>query len=97
MYPIVADGADQLGQHVIGFEKAFRARPFVGELGGRLLPGAVDFAEHVIIRDEEVGENHLVEFKLPGDLPDRVHLDARLFHLDEELRQAVAAVLFGRR
>ncbi len=51
----------------------------------------------MIVGDEEVGEDHLVEFELPGDLADRVHLDARLLHLDQELGQAVAAVLLGRR
>jgi hypothetical protein len=34
---------------------------------------------------------------LPGDLADRIHLDTGLLHLDQELRQAVAAVFLGRR
>src|ERR1700742_2102258 len=49
-------------------------------------------AEHVIVRHEIVGEHDLVEFELPGDLADRIHLDARLLHLDQELGQAVTAV-----
>ncbi len=43
-----------------------------------------------------VGEDDFVEFGLPGDLADRIHLDARLLHLDQKLRQAVTAVFLGR-
>ena len=49
-----ADRAHQFGQHVIGFQKPFRAGALVGELGSRLLPGAVDFAEHMIVGHEIV-------------------------------------------
>ena len=93
---IGADRADQLGQHVIGLEEALGAGTLIGELARRLLPGAVDLAEHVILRHEEVGEDDLVELVLAGDLADRVHLDARLLHLDQKLGQAVTAVFLGR-
>ena len=49
----------------------------------------------MIVRHEIVGEDHFVEFILTGDLADRVHLDARLLHLDQELGETVAAVLLG--
>jgi len=53
---------------IIGFEEALGAAAFIGELRRRLFPGAVDFAEHMIVGHEIVGEDHLVEFILPGDL-----------------------------
>src|SRR5581483_4178690 len=49
---IVADGADELGQHVIGLEEALGAGSLIGELACRLLPCAVDLAEHMIVGDE---------------------------------------------
>ena len=59
-----AERADQFGQHVIGFEESLRARALIGEFGCRLLPGAVDLAEHVIVGHEGIGEHHLVELGL---------------------------------
>ena len=61
---LVADRANQFGQHVIGFQESLRPAALIGELGGGLLPGAVDFAEHVIVGHEGVREHHLVEFGL---------------------------------
>ena len=51
----------------------------------------------MIVGHEGVGEHHLVEFELPGDLADRVDLDARRLHVDQELRQPVTAVFLGGR
>ena len=45
-------------------------------------------------RDDRVGEEHLVELALAGDLPQRAHLDARLLHRQEE--EADPAVLRAR-
>ena len=44
---------------------------------------------------EDVVEHHLVEIGVAGEIPDRTHLDARRVHRDEELGQAVAAVVGG--
>jgi hypothetical protein len=94
---LAADRANQFGQHVIGFQKTLGPRALIGELAGCLLPGAVDLAKHVIVGNEMVGEDNFIEFVLAGDLADRIHLDARLLHLDQKLRQAVAAVFLRRR
>src|SRR5262249_30872165 len=77
--------------------RALRAAALVGELARRLLPGAVDLAQQVVLRDEGVGEHHLVEVLVAAHLADRVDADARGLHVDQELRQAVAAVVRGRR
>ena len=63
-----AERADQLDQHVEGLEEALRPAALVGELAGRLLPGAVDLAEHVIVGHEGVVEHDLVEVVLAGHL-----------------------------
>ncbi len=94
---VFSDGANQFGQHVIGLQEAFRPGALIGEFAGGLLPGAVDFAEHVIVGHEGIGEYDFVEFELPGDLADRIDLDARRLHVDQKLRQAVAAIFLGRR
>ena len=51
----------------------------------------------MIVRNEGVVEHDLVEIVLAGHLDDRIDGDARRLHVDEELREAVAAVLLGRR
>ena len=59
---ILADRADQFGQHVVGLQKTFRSGTLIGKFRGGLLPGAVDFAEHVVVGHEVVGEDDFVEF-----------------------------------
>jgi len=53
-----------LGEHVIGLQKALR--PPIAHRRASLVacfPGAVDLAEHVIRRENEmIGEHHFVEF-----------------------------------
>ena len=63
-----AERADQLDQHIEGFEETLRPAALVGEFAGRLLPGAVDLAQHMIVRHEGVVEHDLVEVVLAGHL-----------------------------
>ena len=65
---IGAERAHQFGEHVEGLQEAFRPAALIGELAGRLLPGAVDLAEHVIVGNEGVVEHDLVEVVLAGHL-----------------------------
>jgi hypothetical protein len=74
---IGAYGTHEFGQHIVGFEEALRARAFISEFGGGLLPGAVDFAQHVVVRDEGILEDHLVEFAQAAHLPDLIAGNAR--------------------
>ena len=92
-----AERADQLDQHVEGFEKPLRPAALVGKLAGGLLPRAVDLAQHMIVGHECVVEHDLVEIVLAGHLDDRIDRDAGRLHVDQELGEAVAAVLLGRR
>ena len=89
--------ADKLRQDVERIKEPFRSTALVCELAGRLFPGAIDLTQHVIVGHERIGEHHLVETGLSGHLIDRVYRDTRCFHVDQELRQSVAAVFFGRR
>src|SRR3981189_2179688 len=52
-------------------------------------------AQRVGAGDEGVGKPHLVGFELAGNLADRVDHDARRFHVDQKLGQAVAAGFLG--
>jgi hypothetical protein len=92
-----AKQAHQRDQHIERLQEALGSAALVGELARRLLPRAVDLAEKMVLRDEGVSEHHLVEVVLAAHLQDRVDADARRLHVDQELREAVAAVVGGRR
>ena len=94
---IGAEDAHETDQRVEGFEEALGPAALVGQFAGGLLPGAVDLAQHMIVGNEGIGEDDLVEVVLAADLVDRVDGDAGRLHVDEELREAVAAVLLRRR
>src|SRR5690349_16358403 len=40
----------------------------------------------MLARDERIGEEHLVELRLVGDLAQRPYLDARRTYVDDEVR-----------
>ena len=52
------------------------------------LPPVVDAADDVVLRAAHVGEEDLVELRRAVDLLDGPHLDARLLHRDEQVRDA---------
>src|SRR5579871_4669571 len=86
----------ELGQDVISFEETLGARALVRQLSRRLLPRAVDLAEHVLVRNERVLEYDLVELALAAHLPDLVAGDALGLHVDDEIRQTMASIFLGR-
>ena len=94
---LVAHRSHKLGQHIIGLEEALGSGTLIGEFGGRLLPRAVDFAEHVIVRNESILKNDFVELIHPAHLLDLIAGDALGLHGNEERRQAVPAIFLGRR
>ena len=95
---LVAECPHQFGKDIDGFEETFRSAPLVGQLARRLLPGGVDLAKNMIVGHESVFEHDLVEFVNTGHVTNGVHRDTRrVLHVDQELRQAVPPVLFGRR
>ena len=69
--------AHQLGQHVKSFQETLGPAALIGELAGRLFPGAVDLAEHVIVGNESVVEHDFIEIVLAGHLIDRIDRHAR--------------------
>jgi len=54
-WPALSGDAHQFNEALEGFEPAVGAAALIGELAGGLLPGAVDFAEHVIVDRDEGG------------------------------------------
>ena len=51
-------------------------------------PAVADRAEPLRVRDAHVGEVHLVELGVAGELAQRAHLDAGRLHVDEEVGEA---------
>ena len=47
-------------------------------------PAVAGPAQHLLVRDAGVGEEHLVELGLPGHLAQRADLDRRVLHVDDE-------------
>jgi len=62
--------------------------PLVHQRGGGHPPALADLAEPVLVGDAHVGEEHLVELGLAGDLPQRPHLDAGRGHVADEVGHA---------
>ena len=62
-------------------------RPLVGEGGVQHPPPVALAADQVVRGHGHVGEEHLVEVRLPGDLDQRPDLDAGLLHGDDEVAQ----------
>ena len=60
--------------------------PFVAERRPGDGPSVVDLADHVVIGDEYVGEEHLVEERLASDLAQRANLHPLGLHVDRERR-----------
>ncbi len=60
-------------------------RAFAGQGGLGHAPAAVDLAHDVGRGDGDVGEEHLVEVGMAGDLPERPDLDARGGHVHDEV------------
>ena len=60
-------GAEARGlrdENVEGLEEALGARALIGELGGGLLPGAVELAEPVAVRHQRILEQHLERLRV---------------------------------
>ena len=62
----------------------------VRERGVRDAPAFVQRTDEPVGRNEHVGEEHLVELGLVGDLAQRPHLDAGRVHVDDERGDALA-------
>ena len=58
-------------------------------------PAVADVAEPLGVGDPDVGEVHLVELGLAGDLVQRPHLDARRVHVDHEVGHALVLRRIG--
>ena len=67
----------------------------VHEHRGGELPAGVQFADLPVLRDADVGEEHLVEVRPAVDLVDRADLDAGRLHVHDEHRQAGVLHLVG--
>ena len=63
---------------------------FVRERRVRDAPTFVQRSDEPVVGDEHVGEEHLVELRLVGDLAQRSHLDAGRVHVDDERGDALA-------
>ncbi len=61
----------------------------VGQRGHADAPPFVERTEQRIGRDHDVGEEHLVELRAAGHLPQRANLDARQRHVEQEERDAL--------
>ena len=59
---------------------------FVRERGVGDPPTFVHRADEAVVGDEHVGEEHLVELRLVGDLAQRAHVDTGRVHVDDERR-----------
>jgi hypothetical protein len=62
---------------------------FVHQRRHRDVPPVADGAEPVGVGNAGVGEVHLVELGLAGQLPQRPRLDAGAVHVDDEVREAL--------
>ena len=60
--------------------------PLVAERRVGDLPALADLAEPVGVGDPHVGQEDLVELGLAGDLAQRPDLDARVVHVEDEVR-----------
>ena len=61
--------------------------PLVHQRRHRHGPALADVADPVGVRDPGVGDEHLVELGVAGDLPQRPDLDAGLLHVEREVGQ----------
>ena len=61
----------------------------VGQRGAGQSPAVVDLPDDHLVGHEHVVEEHLVEQVVAGDLAQRPDIDARRFHVDEEVRDAL--------
>lgn len=59
------------------------ADPLVAQRCPRHRPPGVRRPDNVLIGDEDIVEEHLVEFRVAGDLPQRPHLDTGGQHVDD--------------
>ena len=69
--------------------------PLVHEGGEHDPPAVARLAEALGVGDARVGEVHLVELGLAGDLVERPHLDARALHVDHEVGHALVLGRLG--
>ena len=69
--------------------------PLVHQRRERDPPPLADVAEPLLVGDADVGEVHLVELGLTGDLVERAHLDAGRLHVDHEVGHALVLRLVG--
>src|ERR687897_136731 len=71
------------------------ARPLEHQGGVRALPAIVEPADHRVVAHPGLAEEHLVEQRPAGHLAQRPHLDARLAHVDDEVRDPGVLGLVG--
>ena len=74
--------------HDLLLERERRA-PLVRERRVRHRPAVVQRADELIVGHVHLVEEHLVEFRVAGELHERPHLDARRLHVDDEVRDAL--------
>ncbi|MFN8204894.1 MAG: hypothetical protein U0S48_20245 [Solirubrobacteraceae bacterium] len=51
-------------------------------------PPGVELTQDHVFGDDDVVEEHLAELRVPGDLRERAHLDARRAHVDDQIGDA---------
>ena len=86
----VADELDELVE--AGQERRLAAADrdaFIGQRVAADLPAAVHLAEHHVVGDEHVVDEHGVEHRVAGELPKRLDLDPLGLHVEQEVGDAL--------